>query len=137
MLSTSSINVDSIVNFSIYPVATFGANFNNVKIKAIIDADIAIALGYNVAQLHAIVYPTLPQDTPNDYRGYQYILITNASNQRQIFGIPWIVDSSYNEVGNQTMTIIIDNVSPDDQIKIQKALSSNGYTALKITLSNS
>jgi PKD repeat protein len=134
MISTSTIVLNSYVNFNCYAPAVLGNGYQDVEVLAILDYDSANAY-INAAVLHASVYPSLPQGTPNDYTAYPYLKIRTNSGKATAVGLPWIIDSSYQVQNAAKMTIVLDSVSPEDQENVRIALSSIGLSNFTITLS--
>lgn len=133
MLTVSQLPINASCSFQVYPSAVLGASFTGAKILAILDADTCYSLGFDVASLHANVYPTLPEGTPNDYTAYSYVKFKLASGQVTVIGIPWIIDNTFQVSTNRTVNLSIDNVSDEDVNKILLALSANGYSAVKVS----
>jgi PKD repeat protein len=134
MISTSTIVLNSYVNFNLYASAVLGNGYQDVEVLAILDYDSANAY-INAAVLHASVFPSLPQGTPNDYTAYPYLKIRTNSGKATAVGLPWIIDSSYQVQNAAKMTIVLDSVSPEDQENVRIALSSIGLNNFTITLS--
>lgn len=132
MLSTNDFPINATCSFDVYPSAILGATFQGVKILDIVSADTTRFLGFDPQAMHANVYPTLPPGTPNAYDAYPYVRMQLPSGQMQIFGIPWIIDSTFKISTNRTVQLTIDNVDDNDLNVIRQALSANGFTAVDV-----
>lgn len=130
-LTQSDIEIFSTVSFEVYPAQLLGTGFTNAKVLAIVDADTARAWIDPVAQ-HAAVFPTLPAGTINRYDAYLYLKLRLANGQLTALGLPWIRKETYTVNANRTIQLTIENVTPDDEPKIRRALSANGYTAVGV-----
>jgi hypothetical protein len=134
MLATSAIVLGSIVNFSQYAPAVIGQGYTGATVMAILDWESAQAY-INPATVHAAVFPSLPNGTPNNFQAYPYLKIKTASGQVTAVGFPWIQDASYLVQQAAKLTIVVDSVSPTDQNNIRAALSALGFINATITVS--
>lgn len=129
MISTSSIVLNSYVNFSCYAPAILGNGYQNAEVLAILDYATA-NIFIDAAVLHAGVYPSIQANgVPNDYTKYPYLKIRTASGQVTVVGLPWIVDASYVVETAVQITLTINSVSPADQNNIKLALAAIGITS--------
>ncbi len=128
MLTQDQMPVGAIVSFDLHPAQIIGASHKNAKVLAIVDGDTAQSLGYDVRALHAAVYPTLPQGTPNRYNAYSYALLLLGSKQKTVVGLPWIKENSLQRVSVGRLQVILEGMSEQDHTRLVKALSANGFT---------
>lgn len=84
------------------------------------------------AASHAAVYGTLPEGIPDNYKQYNYLVITQPNGNTTALGLPWIDENSVHkkEFGEANARII--NVSVEDRDKIRNALTSNGFQVANI-----
>lgn len=134
MLSQNQIALFSYISFNYYATSVLGSGYTNAQVLAILDADTAKLYG-PVAEIHANVYPSLPAGTPNDYTAYPYLKLRLTDGNIVVAGLPWIVDASYVVNQTQTMTIVLQSISPDDQNNVKAALSAIGLSNFTVTLS--
>lgn len=120
-------------SFEVYPSGILKTSYTNVQIKAIVDADTA-RYWIDPPALHANVFPTLPQGTPNDYQAYSYLKIILPDGTPTAVGIPWIDESTFEVQTLASLRFTVENVNPSDRQRIIQALSSNGYTAVSVSV---
>lgn len=121
------------MTFGIYPSSLLKYDFTDVKILGITTYD--NPLGGNLAEQHTLVFPTLPPDTPNDYRAYNYLTVRMQNNDVVLVGLPWIKGETVQFKQTQTLLIQIDGVGPQDVEIVNRVLAANGYTAAHVKLS--
>lgn len=124
-----SVPLGSTVSFQIYPSPIIDTIFTSCRLSAIYDYETANryidANGY-----HLNVYPFLPDNVPNDPTQYNYVKIDLISDQTEIIGIPWIIESSIVVHDKGKINFTIEEVSYEDTDKINKLLTANGYSAI-------
>lgn len=121
-----------VYNFSVYPVNLLGDIFQNVTVMGILDEETARGFIDTVGR-HKLVYPQLPEGTPNDWAAYNYLKLRLENGDSTIIGIPWIRQDTVVEVTAQQIKAVISNVTVADIPNIRSALLANGYTA-EVTL---
>lgn len=120
----------SVVSFEVYPTSVLGNDFKNVTVKAILDSETArtaVPGGFDAAALHANVYSSLPEGTPNNYTRYNYVKIAYPSGATAILGIPWIKAASVVSKVVQRGVFTIEPIGIADVAIIQQALAGAGY----------
>jgi PKD repeat protein len=134
MLSTSSIVLNSYVNFNCYAPAVLGSGYQGAEVLAILDYDSANRITPNLAVLWASVYPSIQSlGYVNDYTKYPYLKLRTSNGTMVAIAFPWIQDTSYLVQQAASLTIVIDSVNPADQANITAALASIGVTNFTIT----
>lgn len=128
-----NFNLKGTYSFNVYPVALYGTGFKNVVVMGILDQETANLAGFDTVAEHAAVYATLPTGTPNDPSAYNYLKVRLPSGATKILGLPWIIESSIEEVNLGTFTLKIANQSANDQQAIINALTANGFNAVDIS----
>lgn len=131
---TISITEDmygKLASFKLYPSSIIQDDFTNVKI---LNVGIYESFdGENLPQEHQEVYPTLPSNTPDDYRAYNYLKVRMPNGKTKVIGLPWIIDSSFSTYSNMTINVEIHGKSVDDISALQQVLLGNGFTDFAIT----
>lgn len=107
-----------------------------MKVLGIIDSSTARDLGTSVDELHANVYGSLPNGTPNDPDAYMYVRIEFSNGNRQILGIPWIKESSIVVSNYSVINARISGVTPADWDQILALLGANGYNQVELSAGN-
>lgn len=134
MLSTSSIVLNSYVNFNCYAPAILGTGYQGAEVLAILDYDSANRITPNLAVLWASVYPSIQaQGYVNDYTKYPYLKLRTSNGTMVAVAFPWIQDTSFLVQQAASLTLVIDSVNPADQANITAALASIGITNFTIT----
>lgn len=126
MLEHNRIKLDSTVSFDLHPASILFASVKNARVLALLSAQVVMRLGFDAPAMHALVYPTLPAGTPNNYDKYQYLCLRLASGQETFIGVPWIKETTYIEEVIRDITLHLQGVSPDQQNRILAALSAIG-----------
>lgn len=122
-----TLQVGIVVDFNTYATAQSNT-YKSVKVLAILDAESAIMMGLDAPSMHAKIYPTLPIGSINDYRKYQYIRIQHANGLTECIGVPWIVPASLVVKQSSKITVVFEDVRPEDVEKIRIMSVMNGYT---------
>lgn len=131
MLSLSNITLNSVVSFELYAESILGINRRNVKILGILDAQDASRYIEPVT-MHAAVYASLPDDTPNDFSAYPYLKIKLESGETEAIGLPWIRDESYEEIALSDLQLRLNNISPSRRADLMNLLAANGFNAVDV-----
>lgn len=130
-LNVSIDDIGKTASFSLYPSAIIRDEFRDVKIEAIATADNATK--YNLAEMHANVYGTLPEGSPNDYRSYKYLIVRFPSGQTMAVGIPWIVENSFELYSTTNINVEIRGKGIENVDEIRRILAARGYTDVTIS----
>jgi len=130
---TSEIQVGQTISFSVYPASYIGLDFTRVKVDAVLNAQIAGLLGFDVMGMHAAVYPTLPQNTNNDPLSYTYYQLSLQSGGKVIVADKWIMEDTLVVDSVSPMTLYWDNVSAIEKQRIINAVTANGVPPTSIS----
>lgn len=126
-------NIGDTISFDVYPATILGSAFKDVKVLGVVDADLAVSIGYDVISKHANVYPTLPEGEVEDNpRSYQYLLIQFMNGNRDVVGLPWIDRDTVTRRTTTKVVIEIDGAGSADIPIMIEAMAENGY---KVTAS--
>ena len=128
-----TVAIGDTISFRIFPNTVVGETFNYCSIRAILDYDTVLNF-IDIDALHANVYPSLPNDVPNNPCEYSYLKILQPSGQYDYIGLPWVDTSSIVVHGESTIQFSIENVNAQDITKINALLSANGYSAKDWTI---
>lgn len=131
MLPITQLVLNSTVSFDLHPSQLLGTGYKRAKLLAILDAATA-GNWIDPIAAHANVYPTLPVGTPNKYDAYPYLKLRLASGEITAIGLPWIKDETFVVATTRSIRLTVDDVSPEDQENIIKALSANGFAAVDV-----
>ena len=123
----------NVISFDVYPATIIGTRFADVKVLGLLDKETA-NLWIDADAMHVNVYPTLPAGTPDDANQYQYVKLKHLNGTVSVVGIPWINAATLTISQRGTLTITVNDASPQDKDRIIRALSANGYKAAKVTL---
>lgn len=124
-----------VYTFSLYPSYVFDTDFKNITALGVVDYEIASKYA-DLYPLHAQVYSSLPNGTPNDPKAYDYLLLKTTAGNIMAIGIPWIKESTIVLIESRVIQVIIDGVSASDVQSIRNALVQNGYNQIDISLLN-
>lgn len=134
-LDLSQIHIDTTVSFDLYPAHFLGTSIKNAKVLGLVTAAMAMKMGFDAPAVHAAVYPTLPSGTPNGYDKYQYVVLKLTNGDSTYIGVPWIKEATYVEEVIRNITIVIENVTPDQQNRIVAAISAVGSSVSSLMIS--
>lgn len=127
----STLELKKSYNFDLHPSAILGGDYKNVLVMSIMDYETALAF-QDVAALHAQVYPTLPQDVPDDPSKYNYVKVRTAIGTT-ILGIPWIDESTIVEVTKSRHIVTIEDTDSSNTTQLlRNILSQNGFNKFTI-----
>jgi hypothetical protein len=132
MTPTSAFTVKKLYNFTLYPAAFLGTDWNNVLVQAIVDYETILTFA-DVTALHEQVKPLLPSDVPNDPSKYDWMIVRTANGTKSYLGIPWVNAATIEEVSKSRVEILIDDVDSSSIDNIRQMLAQNGYNNFKIT----
>lgn len=127
-------SLDKDIGFTVYPKSIIKDDFSNVKLLSVTSHD--TALGINLAELHAKVYPLLPEGSSNNFKDYLYLVVRLPSGVTKAIGLPWIEPESFKIHTTTDINVTIHNVDSTQVETIKKILSANGYNKLTISISN-
>ncbi len=127
-----SSNIGKTASFRVFP-NIIKDDFTDVKILSVLNYE--AASGYNLAEMHARVYPTLPAGVPNDYRAYDYLMIRFPNEKIDVIGIPWIDETSVAIHSTTDINVTIRGKGVSDIPLLRTILAANGFldTDIKTT----
>lgn len=125
--------VNGKYNFEVFPTAILGNDFKNVVVLGIVHPSIAQNF-LDIEATHVQVYPYLVTGTPNDARGYDYLMIRTISGIITVLGLPWINADTIENVESGTMVVEIVNVTSQDIQRVSDSLVANGYNQFNIKM---
>ncbi|AXH70809.1 hypothetical protein [Vibrio phage BONAISHI] len=86
---------------------------------------------------HINIYPLLPESvqevTPDDYQQYNFFTLLQEDGTTETIGIPWVTETSIEEVVEQSVNIVIKNFTDPNFDRLRLILVQNGYDVDKIT----
>lgn len=125
-----STNIGKTASFNVFP-NIIKDDFTNVKILGVLSYD--TAMGFNLAEMHEKVYPTLPEGTPNDYTAYNYLLVRFPNGKTSAIGLPWIEEASVRIYSTMDIVVRIRNKGVEDIDTLRMILAANGYQDVTIS----
>ena len=131
--TTTSFQVNGKYSFEVFPTAILGNDFKNVVVMGIVHPSIAQNF-LDIEASHVQVYPYLPAGTPDDARGYDYVMLKTISGETTVLGLPWINADTITNVESGTMLIEILNVTSMDIQRVSDALIVNRYNQFNIKM---
>lgn len=134
MVTPQQLPFNASVSFSVYATPVLGDGYNNVKVLAIMDAETAKLCNIDPISLHAQIYPSLPSGTVNRYDGYLYVKLGLNNGQTTAIGLPWIREDTLVILNTRKLQFTLDGITAEDEPKVLRALSANGYTAVDVRL---
>lgn len=130
-----NFETNSTYSFDIYPRAYFDTDFTNVTVLGTVGYEMAAKYA-DIYSLHVQVYPTLPENTPNDPKAFTYLIIKTTTGSTTVIATSWIKEDTIELIVARTMVVTIDNVSSSDINRVRNALVQNGFNNLDIQMVN-
>lgn len=127
----SSIGKD--IGFTVHPKTILKDDFSNVKLLSVTNHDNAV--GFNLAEMHSKVYPLLPENSPNSFKDYLYIVVRLPSGITRAIGLPWIEEDSFKIHTTTDINITVHNVDSTQLDTIKRILAANGYPTVTVSIS--
>lgn len=124
----------NIVSFNVYPVAYLG-HFDRVKVEGIVDYANAVRMGFDPISLHVRVFPTLPNNAPNNARDYHYVRVQTIDGQSHLIGLPWIKPETLQVHPNNRIAVVkIELTSEEDPRRLMEVLNANKFHGVQLTV---
>lgn len=113
-------------SFQVHASSVLGVgNFQKVTVLSVMDFDTAMQFA-DIPAMHENVFSFLPSGTPDRPEDYEYLLIKTAAG-KTVIGVPWIDESTIEQVSSMKIQAVIDDVSTADIERIRACLTQNGY----------
>ena len=132
---SSTFVVNGKYNFEVFPIQILGNEFNNVTVLGVVHPSIAQNF-LDLEASHVQIYPYLPSGTPDNARGYEYLMIRTVSGETTVLGLPWINAETITIVESGTLMVEIIDVTSQDIQRVSDALIANGFNAFNIKMKN-
>ena len=131
-MSYHEVNMDykigNTYSFTTIAPDVLGNEFNDLKLKAIANFDIVMALGFNAMQRHQQVYNknqySVGYESPNSY---EYLIFETNNGDTVILGKPWIVENTIENIYGIDIKLNFINISINDLDIITSQLKALGY----------
>ena len=121
-----TLEIGKIYTFNTLSPVFLGAVIERAKLKSIVDADTARRFA-PIDQLHAQVYPTLPQGSPKDVNSSLYYVFEGQNKTSVVVAGPWIDMTSLEVIEHIDITVRIPQASLSDIEKVRVALAAAGF----------
>lgn len=134
MATVAALVPGQVISFDLNTTLISGG-YRAVKLLANITYDLAV--GYtDVDSIHANIYDTLPEGTPRQASGFNYLLIERNGN-REAVGIPWIKDP-VTVIDSSIFDVQIKGLNLNEGVRlISEALQSRGISDFSISVNGS
>lgn len=130
----TDFKVGSLYNFDTRAPAHLGQTFENALLTGIVSYSIAVSMD-NIDYKQASVAPYLDPTVSKDPTKYQYLIFQTQAGSTIVLATVWIAESTIVEAQTQSITVVIDNATLDDGLKIKGILGLAGYKRVTITAS--
>ncbi len=125
-----SVSNHTEVSFQLVASGIVDTSFSRVQVQGRVTFDIASSINPEIANMHYALYPYFKDavgnvDVPS---AYEYLLVRLPNNTLEAVGIPWILDSSFQVVGDQTATITITGYQDKYTSPLKDLLGNLGAT---------
>lgn len=118
-------HIGKTASFRLHSAAIIPIDFTSVVILGIGGYEVVPFI--DPASLHVSIYPTLPAETPNDYRLYQYAIVRLPNGVVTAVGLPWIDETSLKIETNSNVELVVPNADATDISKLKVILAGHGY----------
>ena len=125
-----SFELKKSYNFSTLAPTQLGGDYSNMKVKAILTSDNAVAYR-DVATLHQTIKSVI-SNLPDSISDLTYILFEDLDKSTLVLPIEYIQTDSILEVQTVNARIDIPDISSDDITTLKVRLQELGYTNFKI-----
>ena len=132
---SSPFIVNGKYSFEVFPSAILGNDFKNVTVLGVVHPSIAQSF-MDIEATHVQVYSYLPQGTPDNARGYDYVMLRTLSGEMTVLGLPWINEATIVNVESGTMVVELVDVTSQDIQRVSDALIANGFHKFNIKMKN-
>ncbi len=129
MADINTLKSGQVVSFKLH-TKLISDIFTNVKVLGAVGFDLANNIE-DVAAIHANIYSTLPEGTPESPEDYDYLIVETIDGQRKAVGGPWIKDP-ITVVDSATIRVTLNNATTSDVEKVRNALNAYGFIDLSI-----
>lgn len=127
----SSANIGDMVSFSTRAPGVLGSGYSRVTVLSFLDAD-DVTRYFDPRSMHQAIYPSLPVDTPNDFRRYPYVKVRLENGTVTAIGLPWINPSTVVIHEETTVTFRVSSIIAADISRYRDALIAAGATQIEI-----
>lgn len=117
-------------SFDLYPSALLGNGLQNVTVVGIVDRETAETIS-NITTKHPLVYPYLPEGTPNDPDVYTYLKIKTQNGEVTVVAVEWIREETIVELKHKHLVLDFPDFDPTKLALLRELLAENdmpGYT---------
>lgn len=118
-------------NFNTLSAAILGAEYTNMKVKAIMTSDNAVKFR-DIATLHASVKATIP-NLPESISDLTYVLFEDTKQEVLVLPLEYIDTNSIQEVSSVNIRINISDCTTDDISTLRLRLKELGYINFTIS----
>ena len=124
--------IGKVYSFDSAAPGILGAEFNNVRLKAVLDYDTAKSFD-NVDVKWRQVYPVLSPPPSDNPKNHEYYLFRSESGASIVVAAPWILGDTIKLIEDITITVSIYGTSVSDVAVISSGLSALGFKDFKIS----
>lgn len=127
----TSDDISKVVSFQTHADNIIGVSFDRVKVLGILDVQSASM--YNDVQALALsVYPSLPQDTPKDYRQYTYVKVKLTNGDSYCVANEWINQETKVVHEDVQATFSVSQINVEDIERIRNLLAAHNYNNVTV-----
>ena len=135
-VAIAALKPGDTVSFNLYGVGS-SSNILNATLMAI-ELGSGLRNPAQAAANHANLYSSLPisnsNPVPNNYTGYNYLLLKNPNGEFVEIGLPWIIPNTVTRLTRQTCTIVLHDFDSGQVSALASYLTVGGYINPTITL---
>lgn len=128
MLILNKFKINDIISFDLHVDSVLPQDYEHVKVKGVITAQIATLLGADVYATHAQIYRLLPAGVaPDNPEEYLYLQIETSDGQTRILGLPWINADTIKVYNTSTAIFTVTDIAQEDINNIRDVIARYGY----------
>lgn len=125
------LEIGKVYTFNTKSPVFLGAKIERAKLKSIVDASTARKFA-PIDQIHAQVFPTLPQGTPRAIDASVYYVFEGLNRSEIVLAALWIEESSVEIIEHVDITVRMPQSSIEDIEKVRIALTASGFKDFEI-----
>ena len=129
-----NLNIGKVYTFNTLSPAFLGATLQRLRLKSIADLDTARTVA-PIDQLHAQIYPTLPEGSPKDPASYTYYIFEAVNKSTVVLADAWIDTNTVELIQSVDISVRLVRASLEDVEKVRVALNAAGLKDFTITTS--
>lgn len=125
--------IGNVYSFTTIAPDILGKDYTDMTLVAVSNFDIVTKLGFDASTKHKQVYSMNEYaDTYKTPDSYEYLIFETKNGDQVIMGMPWIIESTIDELYGIDVYITFNDISLDDLNVILSQINNLGYGGIEI-----